>query len=87
MLFEAMAPGVDEDAAKASLRADGLDARALADALAELKARRLSGRLPVRSCSVAIRCWCSKTARRSISRRAATRPSDSLSSSAAGLTG
>ena len=46
VLFEAMAPGVDEDAAKASLRADGLDARALADALAELKARRLSGRLP-----------------------------------------
>lgn len=43
---DAMPPGVDEDAAKASLRADGLDARALADALAELKAVRLSLRHP-----------------------------------------
>lgn len=44
--FDAMAPGVDEDAAKASLRADGLGARDLADALAELKALRLSARIP-----------------------------------------
>ncbi len=44
--FEAMTPGVDEDAAKAALRADGLDARDLADALAELKALRLSRRMP-----------------------------------------
>lgn len=44
--FEAMRPGVDEDAAKEALRADGLDARALADALAELKALRLSRRIP-----------------------------------------
>ena len=43
---EARVAGVDEDAAKASLLADGLDARALADALAELKATRLSLRLP-----------------------------------------
>jgi septum formation protein len=46
--FEAMAPGVDEDAAKESLRADGIGARDLADALAELKARRLSQRFPGR---------------------------------------
>ncbi|HWV12123.1 MAG TPA: Maf family protein, partial [Sphingobium sp.] len=44
--FEALSPGVDEDAAKEALRADGLDARALADALAELKALRISRRLP-----------------------------------------
>lgn len=44
--FEAMAPGVDEDAAKDALRADGLDARALADALAELKALKVSRRVP-----------------------------------------
>ncbi|TVV73894.1 Maf family protein [Sphingomonas solaris] len=42
----AMAPGVDEDSVKAALRADGLDARALADALAELKATKLSRRFP-----------------------------------------
>ncbi|WP_300397012.1 Maf family protein [uncultured Sphingobium sp.] len=44
--FEALSPGVDEDAAKAALRADGLDARALADALAELKALKVSRRVP-----------------------------------------
>lgn len=44
--FEAVSPGVDEDAAKAALRADGLDARALADALAELKAQKVSRRAP-----------------------------------------
>jgi septum formation protein len=44
--FEAMAPGVDEEAAKEALRADGCDARTLADALAELKALRLSRRVP-----------------------------------------
>lgn len=44
--FEALAPGVDEEAAKDALRADGLDARALADALAELKALRVSRRVP-----------------------------------------
>jgi septum formation protein len=44
--FEALSPGVDEEAAKAALRADGLDARALADALAELKALRVSRRVP-----------------------------------------
>lgn len=44
--FEALSPGVDEEAAKEALRADGLDARALADALAELKARKVSRRVP-----------------------------------------
>jgi septum formation protein len=44
--FDAVAPGVDEEAAKDALRADGLDARALADALAELKALRVSRRAP-----------------------------------------
>lgn len=44
--FEAVSPGVDEEAAKEALRADGLDARALADALAELKALRVSRRAP-----------------------------------------
>ncbi|WCT73284.1 Maf family protein [Sphingomonas naphthae] len=43
---EAKVAGVDEAAVKASLLADGLDARALADALAELKALRLSLRFP-----------------------------------------
>lgn len=44
--FEALSPGVDEEAAKEALRADGLDARALADALAELKALKVSRRVP-----------------------------------------
>lgn len=44
--FEALAPNVDEDAAKASLRGDHLKARDMADALAELKALKVSGRSP-----------------------------------------
>lgn len=44
--FEARNPGVDEESAKQALRADGLDPRQLADALAELKALRLSMREP-----------------------------------------
>ncbi|MCE3590111.1 Maf family protein, partial [Escherichia coli] len=44
--FEATAAGVDEDAAKASLA--GLKARDLADALAELKAIKVSMRAPER---------------------------------------
>ncbi|MFS0738035.1 nucleoside triphosphate pyrophosphatase [Sphingomonas sp. 1P06PA] len=43
---EAMAAGVDEEPFKQALRAEGRDARALADALAELKAMRLSVRFP-----------------------------------------
>jgi septum formation protein len=41
--FEAMSPGVDEEAAKESLRASGCLTRDLADALAELKALKVSG--------------------------------------------
>jgi septum formation protein len=44
--FEAVAAGVDEEAAKAALRAEHLPARDLADALAELKAIRVSARRP-----------------------------------------
>lgn len=43
---EAVKPGVDEDAAKAGLKAQGIDARGLADGLAEFKALKLSGRRP-----------------------------------------
>jgi septum formation protein len=44
--FDAVAAGVDEEAAKQALRSDGLGARDLADALAELKAVRISARRP-----------------------------------------
>jgi septum formation protein len=44
--FEAMSANVDEAAAKESLRAGGLAPRDLADALAELKALKISGREP-----------------------------------------
>ena len=44
--FEALRPSVDEESAKASLRAEGHGARQLADALAELKALSVSRRLP-----------------------------------------
>ena len=44
--FEAKSPGVDEESAKASLAAEGLTPRDMADALAELKAIRLSMRGP-----------------------------------------
>ena len=44
--FSAVAAGVDEEAVKASFVADGLDGRGLADALAELKAVKISRRYP-----------------------------------------
>ena len=44
LAFEAVAPGVDEEAVKASFRAEGAPARDLADALAEMKARAVSNR-------------------------------------------
>jgi septum formation protein len=44
--FVAVSPNVDEDAAKAALRAGGCSARDLADALAELKAVKVSARMP-----------------------------------------
>jgi septum formation protein len=54
--FEVEPPRVDEEGAKASLRAEGVDGRGLADALAELKAvatsRRRPGRIVIGSDSV-----------------------------------
>lgn len=44
--FEAVSAGVDEDAAKAALRGEGVAPRDLADRLAELKALRVSHRDP-----------------------------------------
>ncbi len=44
--FEAVAPGVDEEAVKAGLLAEGARPREVADALAELKAVRVSARRP-----------------------------------------
>ena len=46
--FEVVRPMVDEDAAKGSLKAEGIEARGLADALAELKAISVSRRQPGR---------------------------------------
>jgi septum formation protein len=47
--FEVVRPQVDEDAAKDALKADGIEARGLADALAELKAVAVSRRMPGRT--------------------------------------
>jgi septum formation protein len=44
--FAAMHPQVDEESVKQALRAEGRDARQLADALAELKALKLSRKMP-----------------------------------------
>jgi septum formation protein len=44
--FETMAPMLDEESAKAALRGEGISPRDLADALAELKAFKLSMRFP-----------------------------------------
>ncbi len=44
--FDAVAPGVDEEAVKQSLFADGASPRAVADALAEAKAVQVSRRRP-----------------------------------------
>ena len=44
--FEAVAPMVDEESAKSALRGQGISPRDLADALAELKALKLSARFP-----------------------------------------
>jgi septum formation protein len=54
--FEIVRPQVDEDAAKDALKAEGIEARGLADALAELKAvavsRRMAGRTVIGSDSI-----------------------------------
>jgi septum formation protein len=44
--FEALSPGVDEDAAKAGLLADDVPPRDIADALAEMKAVKISTKRP-----------------------------------------
>lgn len=44
--FEAVSPGVDEDAAKAALLAEGAVPRDIADALAEMKAVKVSTKRP-----------------------------------------
>lgn len=44
--YRAMSAGVDEESMKTALRAEGISARNLADALAELKATKLSRRHP-----------------------------------------
>ena len=46
MSFEVSLPRVDEDAVRQSLLAEGASARDIADALAELKARKVSTRMP-----------------------------------------
>jgi len=54
--FEVIRPQVDEDAVKESLKAEGIETRGLADALAELKAisvsRRHAGRIVIGSDSI-----------------------------------
>ena len=47
VVFEAVAARVDEEAAKAALRGEGLAARDMADALAELKAIKVSSGAPL----------------------------------------
>ena len=44
--FDAVSPGVDEDAAKAGLLAEAVSPRDIADALAEMKAVKISTRRP-----------------------------------------
>lgn len=44
--FEALSPGVDEESIKEAMRAEGRMARDIADALAEVKAVKLSAKLP-----------------------------------------
>ena len=46
LTFDTAAPGVDEEAAKAALVADGAGPREIADALAEMKALKVSRRRP-----------------------------------------
>lgn len=46
--FEAVSPGVDEEAVTAALAAEGAAPRAVADALAEVKAVKVSRRMPGR---------------------------------------
>ena len=57
--FEVVVPRVDEEALKAGLLAEGAPARDIADALAEMKAARVSGRRPeafVLGCDQTLSC-------------------------------
>ncbi len=57
--FEVVVPRVDEEALKAGLLAEGASARDVADALAEMKAARVSGRRPeafVLGCDQTLSC-------------------------------
>lgn len=56
--FEAVAPGVDEEAAKEALRAEGASPRDQADRLSELKALKVSARRPglVLGCDQILAC-------------------------------
>jgi septum formation protein len=57
--FEVVVPRVDEETFKASLLAEGASARDVADALAEMKAARISGRRPeafVLGCDQTLSC-------------------------------
>ena len=57
--FEVAVPRVDEEALKAGLLAEGASARDVADALAEMKAARVSGRRPeafVLGCDQTLSC-------------------------------
>jgi len=59
LAFEVVVPRVDEEALKAGLLAEGASARDVADALAEMKAARVSGRRPealVLGCDQTLSC-------------------------------
>jgi septum formation protein len=59
LAFEAVVPRVDEEALKAALLAEEAGARDIADALAEMKAARVSGRRPealVLGCDQTLSC-------------------------------
>jgi septum formation protein len=59
LAFEVVVPRVDEDALKGGLLAEGASARDIADALAEMKAARVSGRRPealVLGCDQTLSC-------------------------------
>jgi septum formation protein len=58
VVFEAVSPGVDEDAAKEALRAEGASPRDQADKIAELKAVKISARRPglVIGCDQILQC-------------------------------
>ena len=46
LIFESASPGVDEEEIKLSLKASGATGAQIAETLAELKANRISGKIP-----------------------------------------